>query len=267
MNYQEFINAYNGKNFDYDGISGVQCVDLIKMYLDKVFGMKPGAWGNAKDYYENFNNLPLKSVFTRILNNASLIPQKGDIVVWGKEVGNKYGHIAIATGEGDTAKFYSYDLNWKSKVVRKVEHNYKGVLGVLRAKNQSKITGTQLIYKVHIQNIGWADWENTGEVAGTTGENKRIEAIILEGHNGLDLSYRVHIQDIGWSNWASNGEIAGTTGQSKRIEAIEIKSNKILQVQEHIQDVGWLPVSKGTNIKIGTEGKSLRLEAFKINIL
>ena len=41
----------------------------------------------------------------------------------------------------------------------------------------------------------------------------------------------------------------------------------MLEVQEHIQDVGWMPSSKGTNIKIGTEGKSLRIEAFKINLL
>ena len=60
MNYDQFIKEYNGKSFDYDGVAGVQCVDLIKMYVDKVFGIKPGSWGNAKDYYENFNNLPLK---------------------------------------------------------------------------------------------------------------------------------------------------------------------------------------------------------------
>lgn len=76
MNYQEFINEYNGKSFDYDGVSGVQCVDLIKMYLDKVFGIKASACGNAKDYYENFNNLPLKNYFTRIKNTPDLIPQK-----------------------------------------------------------------------------------------------------------------------------------------------------------------------------------------------
>ena len=76
MNYQEFINEYNGKSFDYDGVSGVQCVDLIKMYLDKVFEIKPSSWGNAKDYYENFNNLPIKNHFTRIKNTPDLIPQK-----------------------------------------------------------------------------------------------------------------------------------------------------------------------------------------------
>ena len=144
MNYSEFIGEYNGKSFDYDGVSGVQCVDLIKMYLDKVFGIKAGAWGNAKDYYENFNNLPLKNSFERIANTPSFVPKKGDIAVFGTGLGNKYGHICIATGEGDTDNFYSYDLNWNGKTVHKVNHTYKGFLGVLRAKDQSKI-GTETI--------------------------------------------------------------------------------------------------------------------------
>lgn len=139
MNYDEFISTYLGKSFDYDGVSGVQCVDLAKMYLDRVFEIKPSAWGNAKDYYENFDNLPLKSSFTRIANTANFVPKKGDIVVWGTGLGNKYGHIAIATGEGNTSQFYSYDLNWGSKVVHKVLHNYKGFLGVLRPNDQTKI--------------------------------------------------------------------------------------------------------------------------------
>ena len=267
MNYDEFIKTYLGKGFDYDGVAGVQCVDLAKMYLNKVFNIKPDSWGNAKDYYENFDKLPLKGNFTRISNTSEFVPQKGDIVVWGTGLGNKYGHIAIATGEGNTSNFYSHDLNWGSKVVHKVLHDYKGFLGVLRPNDQTKITGAPLRYKTHIQDIGWSDWQYPGETAGTVGEGKRVEAIILEGSNGLDLSYRVHIEDIGWTDFVSNGQVAGTTGQSKRIEAIEIKSNKALSVEEHVQNVGWMPKSQGTEILIGTVGKSLRLEAFKINLL
>lgn len=143
MNYNEFIKKYLGKSIDYDGISGVQCVDLIKMYLDKVFEIKSSAWGNAKDYYENFNNLPLKNYFTRIKNTPDLIPQKGDICIWGTGLGNKYGHIAIATGEGTAKQFYSYDLNWGGKTVRRVLHNYTGFLGVLRPNDQTKIGGDE----------------------------------------------------------------------------------------------------------------------------
>lgn len=134
-----------------------------------------------------------------------------------------------------------------------------------RLVSSAKVSDLQ--YKAHIQDIGWTEWKNTGEVAGTTGQDRRVEAIILQGNNGLDLSYRVHIESIGWTGWTSNGESCGTTGQSKRIEAIEIQSNKMLEVQEHIESVGWMPSSKGTYIKIGTEGKSLRLEAFKIRVI
>ena len=35
MTFDEFIKTYNGKKIDYDGVCGVQCVDLIKLYLDK----------------------------------------------------------------------------------------------------------------------------------------------------------------------------------------------------------------------------------------
>lgn len=139
MNYSEFINTYNGKSFDYDGVSGVQCVDLIKMYLNKVFNYEPKAWGNAKDYFFNFYNLPITNGFIKIDNTPDLVPAKGDICVWGAGLGNKYGHVAIATGEGDTSKFYTHDLNWNGKTVKKVLHNYKGFLGVLRPIDQTKI--------------------------------------------------------------------------------------------------------------------------------
>lgn len=132
---------------------------------------------------------------------------------------------------------------------------------------QNTSNTSDLQYKAHIQDIGWTNWKNAGEVAGTTGQDKRVEAIILQGNNGLDLKYRVHIESIGWSDWVSNGQVAGTTGQSRRIEAIEIQSNKMLEVQEHVQNIGWMPSSKGNTIKVGTEGKSLRLEAFKIKVI
>lgn len=145
LTFDSFIKSYLGKSIDYDGVSGVQCVDLIKVYLDKCFGIKAGAWGNAKDYYENFNNVSaLKTNFTKIANTPSFIPQKGDICVWGKNVSDShnYGHIAIATGEGNTSEFYTYDQNWGGKPMKKVKHKYSAFLGVLRPKDQTPFKGT-----------------------------------------------------------------------------------------------------------------------------
>ena len=142
MNYNEFISTYLGKAIDYDGGYGVQCVDLIKLYLDKVFNLKIGAIGNAHVYFDNYDKVDiLKNNFTRIANTPDFIPNKGDIVVWSTAQGNGCGHIAIASGEGTTTYFYSYEQNWNGKAMKKVYHTYTNVLGVLRPKDQTKING------------------------------------------------------------------------------------------------------------------------------
>ena len=91
MNYDEFINTYNGKGFDYDGVAQIQCVDLVKMYLDKVFGIKPGSWGDARAYYENYNNNSvLKTNFDRIIGMEAIVTEEisknkiGEVKVDGK---------------------------------------------------------------------------------------------------------------------------------------------------------------------------------------
>lgn len=124
-----------------------------------------------------------------------------------------------------------------------------------------------LRYNAHVQDIGWIGWQDAGATEGTMGESRRIEAVILEANNGLSVQYRAHVQDIGWQGWKNSGEVAGTTGESKRLEALQIKSNKLLEAQEYLQDVGWMPASKGYDIQIGTMGKSLRLEAFRIKVV
>ena len=145
MNFDEFVKNYLNKSTDYDKVAGVQCVDLIKVYLDKCFGIKAGKWGNAKDYYEGFNNVSaLKTNFTKIANTLDFIPQKGDICVWGANISGEhnFGHIAIATGEGNVKEFYTYDQNWGGKPMRKVQHSYKAFLGVLRPKDQTPFKAT-----------------------------------------------------------------------------------------------------------------------------
>jgi uncharacterized protein YjdB len=36
-----------------------------------------------------------------------------------------------------------------------------------------------VMYKVYLQDIGWTDWVRNNEIAGTTGQGRRLEAIIL----------------------------------------------------------------------------------------
>lgn len=92
---------------------GVQCVDLAKLYIDKVLGIKPQAIGNAEAYWNRYKELSyLYDNFDRISNTPSFVPKSGDLVVWGRKHG-VFGHIAIADGVGNISYFYSYDQNWR----------------------------------------------------------------------------------------------------------------------------------------------------------
>ena len=82
MTFDSFVKRYIGKAVDYDGVAGVQCVDLVKLYLYNVFGIRAGAWGNARDYWLDFSSHPTMTAnFIKIKNTPSFIPKKGDIVV------------------------------------------------------------------------------------------------------------------------------------------------------------------------------------------
>ena len=142
MTFDEFIKKYLGEAVDFDGSCGVQCVDFAKMFIKYVLGITPKAIGNAHAYFDDFyEHKFLKNNFLRIKNTPDFVPMKGDICVWGKSL-NGYGHIAIATGEGDTKHFFTYDQNWGGKTIKMVAHDYKHFLGVLRPKDRSAIEVT-----------------------------------------------------------------------------------------------------------------------------
>ena len=91
-----------------------------------------------------------------------------------------------------------------------------------------------IAYCTHVQTYAWqgADlkdpttWKQNGQMAGTSGEAKRLEAICIqltgEMAEKYDVYYRVHAQSYGWLSWASNGAPAGTAGYAKRLEGIQI---------------------------------------------
>ncbi len=124
------------------------------------------------------------------------------------------------------------------------------------------VSNDEIKYKVHIQNIGWQEQKENGQLAGTEGEALRLEAIII--YSTVPLQYRVHLQEIGWTDWVPQGCMAGTVGEERRLEAIEIISQKEIEAISHIQNLGWKEKVKGTHIKIGTEGQGLRLEALSL---
>lgn len=129
-----------------------------------------------------------------------------------------------------------------------------------------------ICYTTHIQDIGWQNQVKDGEIAGTEGQAKRLEAIkiTLKDLSGVKIKYQTHIQDIGWQDWKYDGTLAGTEGQSKRLEAIRIELEEndkySIMYRVHIQDIGWQDW-RYDGETAGTEGKSKRLEAIQIKIV
>jgi hypothetical protein len=105
--------------------------------------------------------------------------------------------------------------------------------------------GTRIVYAGNVEHDGWthhwldSDWTKEGDVCGTTGSGKRMEAIevrFIVAPPCCSVTYRVHMRhkplsdlfngnqgDGYWSDWMRDGAEAGTTGQNRRIEAIEMK--------------------------------------------
>lgn len=139
MSYDEFEKKYLGKAVDYDGVAGVQCVDLFDRYIKDCFGIT-GVWCvGAKDLYSKFDSYPaLVNAFDRIPNTEDLVVKKGDVVIWGN---GTWGHVAIGNGEGNKDWFRSLEENTMGlhESAQIVKHDFSGVLGVLRPKNVSAV--------------------------------------------------------------------------------------------------------------------------------
>lgn len=149
MTMDEWIQTYLGKGIDYDNTYGVQCVDLIKLFVDKVLEVKPKSIGNAIEYYNKRKTSEyLTDNFLWIDNYPEFVPQKGDVAVFTSKSG--VGHVSVCSGEGNTSYFYSYDQNFpsgKHEPMTKIKHIYASFLGVLRPLNQKNILNKPVITK------------------------------------------------------------------------------------------------------------------------
>lgn len=101
MTLEEFVKRYNGKQIDFDGVFGSQCVDLFRQYCVDVLLIAEHTGscqssGGAKDLFLDYNKMPVeKKYFSR---GATKIFVAGDVLIWNESLSNKYGHVAIYLG-------------------------------------------------------------------------------------------------------------------------------------------------------------------------
>lgn len=145
----------------------------------------------------------------------------------------------------------------------------------LSAPEPSVANNTTLTYCAHVQDYGWMNPVTSNQVAGTTGQSKRVEALKIGLPENLrslgDIRVETHVQDYGWIGAVGNNQVAGTTGQNKRLEGLkitltdELANHYDIYYRAHVGNIGWLGWTKNGGIA-GSVGCNRRIEAVQIAI-
>jgi hypothetical protein len=124
---QDLIAAVGSDTLTVTGADHGQCTAIAHKW-EQMTG-NPIVYGDAAQTYANAP----AAQYTRIANSPTAVPPAGAIVVWGQNpvIGTgSAGHTSVATGDGDTNTFVSFDQNWPTgSKPRLVRHTYTGVIG------------------------------------------------------------------------------------------------------------------------------------------
>jgi uncharacterized protein YjdB len=129
-------------------------------------------------------------------------------------------------------------------------------------------------YQVHVEGYGWTKWKKNGQVAGTTGESRRCEAIRFRlidkpENEEIFLHGNAHVENIGWLGFVPENEVCGTTGQARKLEALQFSlvgkdaDKYSINFRSHSQDLGTQDWAKDGEFT-GSEGAGLRIEAVQM---
>ena len=222
-----WVRSLNGQP-----VGSGECVALIKAYYSYLGQTSPG--GNGADY--SWNQLP--AGWTR-LQNAQ--PQKGDILVYGGNGENPYGHVAIYESDYST---WHQNFASQRKVVHVTNIRYNGFTnpywGVIRPDFSSPTPtpsyadiGTN-VYRYLIRTDGWkhigTNYGSNNYVtisAANTGDPEQIWKFIRQG----DGSY--YIQNM-YSDWYLTYE--GNCVQQAKVTVSWLNTNKASRFQWYIYD-------------------------------
>lgn len=194
-------------------------------------------------------------------------PRLGAIICWeGK--GSLAGHVAVVEEIKSDGTIVTSNSAWESSLFYLKElkppydmgSNYRFQGFIYNPNVKEGI----IKYRAHVAGPGWLDWVSDGEMAGTTGEYRRLEAIQIDAP--FDVYAKAHCQgDNGWRDYGkiTKDTIIGTTGEFKRLECIQLKGKFDYRV--HMQTTGWSCWTLADGVcTLGSVGQSLRIEAIEI---
>lgn len=94
LTHEKFLETYIRVPEDFDGGQGIQCVDLAKLYSEKVLGIKLGyfGWSARSGWLNKSKTFDLK-LWDKIPNSPTWVPSQGDIIFYDEPW--LTGHVAI----------------------------------------------------------------------------------------------------------------------------------------------------------------------------
>ena len=122
-------------------------MDLFRQYCKDVLNIPHtgscSTSGGAIDLFLDYEKMPLeKKYFKKLPANKAyndIIFKYGDVVIWNKTSGNKYGHVAIVIGKIDSKNILVFEQNGITQNGAKLSvRSISNMLGVLRFNGGSK---------------------------------------------------------------------------------------------------------------------------------
>lgn len=283
MGFPEYRTSRLGTYRDIDGCYGPQCWDGYADYC--IWLGVPYAnctvTNFVRDIWEQRNTNGMLRYFDEVPFDQC---RPGDIIVFRPRGLTPYSHIGIvaSTNQGGQVLVLGQNQGGSGamcEVWLPLTDSYPTVFR-LKAKKETQLDNNVqpvndhgLKYQGHTQDIGWREQVRDGQICGSVGKGKRLEAIKIDTSSfgdKLKLKAKVHIQDVGWVTYEdiTKDTVIGTVGKALRMEAIELDeientTGKQLYYQVHIANIGWTGKVPG-GYATGTVGLSKAIEAIKI---
>ena len=218
----------------------------------------------GRAHLANVNRASAKGYSYRLLENG-FITNKTDLTKFNEEIDDLARGILKSFGIASAAP------------VAPVKKKAEPIDGEIKAggvfQNKTDKFGV-ISYQAHMRGIGWGNWQSDGLMVGSTGQNRRIEALHIKPDGETDVV--VHMKEIGNKEYKNTKKdtLIGTTGQNRRLEAIRITGHalhleairinpygKTIKAKVHIQSKGWVDYGMITkDTIIGTVGEKKRIE-------
>lgn len=141
---ETFISEQTGRVVSFDNVAANagQSPQLVALWC-QTLGL-PFQWANAGDWWDGSDSNFLDYWNKRELTEGGLLPQPGDIVIFGNDLPGSggYGHASIFVRVvGNGGHWEGFDSNWGGKSAHIQSHSWAYVLGWFTPKDPHVIEG------------------------------------------------------------------------------------------------------------------------------